>query len=73
MRRSMVIRVWSYLSALYAHPWALPAIFLLSLCAFYALYVIKMHLGIDFFPNWGLHLPGPRSAVRMVAHKLDLW
>lgn len=39
----------------------------LGLGAFYALYVVKMHLGIDIFPHWGLHLYGPRSLVRWLA------
>jgi hypothetical protein len=25
-----------------------------------------MRLGIDVFPRWGLHLPGPRSIGRKV-------
>jgi hypothetical protein len=37
---------------------------------FYTLYVVKMHLGIDIFPDWGLHLPGPRTLVRTIARWL---
>ncbi len=43
---------------------------LLILLGVYALYVIKMHLGIDIFPNWGLHLYGPRTLVRWVVAKI---
>jgi len=43
----------------------------LVLGALYALYVVKRHLGFDIFPNWGLHLPGPRTLVRIIARKLD--
>jgi hypothetical protein len=43
---------------------------LLVLLALYALYVIKMHLGIDIFPNWGLHLWGPRTLLRWLAAKI---
>jgi hypothetical protein len=32
--------------------------------AFYLAYVVKRRLGIDIFPHWGLHLPGPRSLAR---------
>jgi hypothetical protein len=42
---------------------------LLALLALYGLYVIKRRLGIDIFPHWGLHLPGPRSLVRRLMAK----
>ncbi|MGO8916027.1 MAG: hypothetical protein ACLQJR_08975 [Stellaceae bacterium] len=43
----------------------------LAVCGFYALYVVKLHLGFDVFPRWGLHLPGPRSFAKIIARKLD--
>jgi hypothetical protein len=36
----------------------------LAAVTFYSLYVIKTRMGIDIFPNWGLHLRGPRSLAR---------
>ena len=44
---------------------------LLVVLGLYGLYVGKMRLGIDIFPNWGLHLYGPRSAVRWLIGKLS--
>lgn len=44
---------------------------LLVLAGLYGLYVVKMHLGIDIFPNWGLHLYGPRRAVRWLIGRLS--
>ncbi len=42
----------------------------LALGLLYALYVVKRHLGIDIFPDWGLHLPGPRSVAKIIARRL---
>ena len=36
----------------------------------YALYVLKVHAGIDILPGAGLHLPGPRTLARMIARWL---
>jgi hypothetical protein len=41
----------------------------LAVAALYALYVVKMKLGIDIFPHWGLHLYGPRTLVRLLFHQ----
>jgi hypothetical protein len=38
---------------------------------FYALYVVKRRLGIDIFPDTGLHLPGPRTLLRKFARLFD--
>ncbi len=46
------------------------AFLLLGVIAFYALYLVKTRLGIDIFPNGGLHLPGPRSLVRRLIAKV---
>ena len=43
---------------------------LLSILGLYALYVVKMKLGIDLLPNGGLHLPGPRTLLRQILHFL---
>ncbi|HWI28257.1 MAG TPA: hypothetical protein VN668_14880 [Stellaceae bacterium] len=42
---------------------------LLGVFAFYALYILKVRLGIDIFPDWGLHLYGPRRLVRWLLAK----
>ena len=53
------------------HAWpAIISLAGLAVCGLYALYVAKVHLGIDIFPAWGLHLPGPRSLARIIARKL---
>jgi hypothetical protein len=44
----------------------------LALSGLYALYVVKRHLGIDVFPEWGLHLPGPRRLAKIIARKLGI-
>jgi hypothetical protein len=36
----------------------------------YALYVLKVRLGIDIFPSGGVHLPGPRTLVKKIARLL---
>jgi hypothetical protein len=41
------------------------------LLGLYGLYVVKMHLGIDIFPHWGLHLYGPRALLRWLAAKIS--
>lgn len=65
----MFMRLWNFAVWLHA---TLGTVALTVLIAFalYALYVAKMHAGIDIFPNWGLHLPGPRTLVKMIAHWL---
>jgi hypothetical protein len=45
---------------------ALPPLILLAL---YGLYLLKRWLGIDFFPQWGLHLPGPTLLLRRLVAK----
>ena len=65
----MLTRVWHFAVWLHATlgTVALAALIVLAL---YTLYVAKMHAGIDIFPHWGLHLPGPRTLARMIAHWL---
>jgi hypothetical protein len=41
----------------------------LILAALYLAYVLKRRLGVDIFPHWGLHLPGPRSLARRLRAK----
>jgi hypothetical protein len=41
------------------------------LAGLYGAYVAKMHLGIDLFRDWGLHIYGPRSLMRWLASKMD--
>lgn len=67
---TMVARGWAFLASLWAK---LGTVHLLgfAVLALYVLYVAKLHLGIDIFPDWGLHLPGPRTLVKMIARKLD--
>jgi hypothetical protein len=43
---------------------------LLGVAALYVLYVIKARVGIDIFPEWGLHLYGPRSLVRWLVSEI---
>jgi hypothetical protein len=41
-------------------------------CGLYFLYVAKVHFGIDIFPAWGLHIPGPRTLAKIIARRLGL-
>jgi len=59
----MLARVMTGLALLHQKLGTAP-LALLVLGLLYGLYVVKMHLGIDLFPNWGLHLLGPRSLLR---------
>jgi hypothetical protein len=45
-------------------------VIVLAIFGLYALYVIKMKLGIDIIPAWGLHLPGPRTLLREIGQSL---
>jgi hypothetical protein len=45
------------------------AIVLAGIAGLYLLYVVKAKLGIDVFPGWGLHLPGPRALARRIARR----
>ena len=65
----MLTRVLAPLLVLHAWLGTVP-LALLVLAGLYGLYVVKSHLGIDIFPNWGLHLHGPRSAVRWLIGRL---
>ena len=56
-------------SRFYAALGLIPSL-LLALLAFYALYIIKVHLGIDIFRRGGLHLYGPRTLLRRLVAKL---
>ena len=66
----MMTRVFAALFALHAKLGTVPLL-LLALAGVYGLYVVKMHLGIDLFRGWGLHLYGPRSLVRWLASKVS--
>ncbi len=70
-RLPWLARAWALLLWLQASLGTLPLLGL-AVIGLYALYVVKAHLGIDIFPDWGLHLPGPRTLVRMIARKLEL-
>jgi hypothetical protein len=59
----------SPLASLYAWLGAIPLV-LLTVAALYAIYVIKMRLGIDIFRHGGLHLYGPRTLLRRLIAKL---
>jgi hypothetical protein len=61
----MTARLYSLFLSLHAKFGTVPLIGL-AVIGLYTLYVIKMHLGIDIFPNWGLHLLGPRSFIRVM-------
>jgi hypothetical protein len=65
----MFMRIWN--GAIWLHG-TLGTVMLVALIVFalYALYVVKVHLGIDIFPDAGLHLPGPRTLMRMIARWL---
>jgi hypothetical protein len=65
----MLMRIWNFAIWLHA-TFGTVAFAALIVFALYILYVIKMHAGIDIFPHAGLHLPGPRTLVRMIAHWL---
>lgn len=69
-RLSLISRGWAFLLLLQAKLGIVPLLGLV-LTGLYALYVAKVHLGIDIFPGWGLHLPGPRTLVKMIARKLE--
>ncbi len=69
-RLTLLARGWAWLVWLQAKLGTVPLLGIVVL-GLYAIYVVKMHLGIDIFPDWGLHLPGPRTLVRMVARKLE--
>ncbi len=62
---------WTFLVWLHATLGTVP-LAALVVFGFYALYVVKVRLGIDIFPGTGgLHLPGPRTLVKMIARLLD--
>ena len=65
----MFMRMWNFAVWLHA---TLGGVMLAALVVFalYALYVAKVHAGIDIFPGAGLHLPGPRTLARMIARWL---
>lgn len=65
----MFMRLWNLAVWLHATMGTV-ALTALVVFALYILYVAKTHAGIDIFPHWGLHLPGPRSLVKMIAHWL---
>ncbi|HJT08724.1 MAG TPA: hypothetical protein VJ747_17465 [Stellaceae bacterium] len=65
----MLTRLWNFTIGLHATVGTV-AFAALVLLALYILYVAKMHAGIDIFPHWGLHLPGPRTLLRIIAHWL---
>ncbi len=69
-RFPLLARLWSFLVWLRATLGTIPLLGL-AVVAAYALYVAKAHLGIDIFPDWGLHLPGPRTLVRIIARKFE--
>lgn len=66
----MFMRLWNFAVWLHA---SLGTVALAVLIAFalYILYVAKVHAGIDIFPHWGLHLPGPRTLMKMIARWLS--
>lgn len=66
----MLASTWMYLQRIHATLGTIPLAVLVA-CGFYALYVVKVHLGIDIFPDTGLHLPGPRTLLRKIAHLFD--
>ena len=66
----MTVRVLAPLVVLHAKLGTMPLI-MLVLAGLYGLYVVKMHLSIDIFPNWGLHLYGPRSVLRWLISRLS--
>jgi hypothetical protein len=66
-RNIMTDRVRTLCRLAYAKLGIVP-IALLGVFAFYALYEVKRRLGINIFPHWGLHLPGPRAILADVVH-----
>jgi hypothetical protein len=65
----MFMRIWSFAVWLQSTLGTVAFTVLIAL-ALYILYVAKMHAGIDIFPGAGLHLPGPRTLVKMIARLL---
>ena len=65
----MFMRLWTFTIWLHATLGTL-AFTALVVFALYFLYVAKVHAGIDIFPHWGLHLPGPRTLLKIIAHWL---
>jgi hypothetical protein len=65
----MLVSLLAMSSRLYAALGLIPSL-LLSVVALYALYVVKVRLGIDIFRNGGLHLYGPRTLLRRLIAKL---
>jgi hypothetical protein len=51
---------------------ALLLVAIAGIVGFYACYVIKCKLGIDFFAQGGLHLPGPRTLWRRLMRVLTI-
>jgi hypothetical protein len=66
----MMTRVLAAFFSLHARLGTIPLV-LLVLAGLYGAYVAKMHLGIDLFRDWGLHIYGPRSLMRWLASKMD--
>lgn len=66
----MADRVWTFCRLAYAKLGIVPTT-LLAVFAFYALYEVKRRLGINIFPHWGLHLPGPRAILADLVHGLQ--
>jgi len=66
----MFMRVWNFAVWLHATLGTVALAALVAL-ALYILYVAKVHAGIDIFPGAGLHLPGPRALMRMIARWLS--
>lgn len=60
------MRIWNFTVWLHATLGTIAFAVLIAV-ALYVLYVVKMHAGIDIFPHAGLHLPGPRTLVKMIA------
>jgi hypothetical protein len=65
----MFMRIWSFTVWLHATLGTVAFAVLIAF-ALYILYVAKTHAGIDIFPHAGLHLPGPRTLVKMIARWL---
>lgn len=71
-KRLLVImgkRLWDLVLLAHAMVGTLP-LAVLTVFILYCLYVVKMKLGIDIFPHWGLHLPGPRTLLREIVGAL---
>ncbi len=64
------MRLWDLFLALHAKLGTAPML-VLAIIGFYVLYEIKAKLGIDIFPHWGLHLPGPRTLFRQIAQAME--